>query len=310
MPKVTVGLALGGGAARGLAHVGVIEVLRAEGVPVHRVAGTSMGALVGAMFCQDGDIREPSEKAVTFLRSPEFRQARIHRLRQEMDDSTSNFAKAVGNLIARGRVIASTVTRPSVLEAEDLYEILESFVDDRDIRSLAVPLQIVATDLASGGEVVIDKGSVIDAIAASSAVPGAFPPVSIDGRECVDGGVLNMVPISVVRGMGADYVIASNVTHELPIPESAMRALEVHFRTHQITKRALTGLQLRFADAVLTPKVSHTHWADFSRAEVMIEAGKEAAWESVGKIKSDLKRLARTPRFLWRKKVIPDEIST
>ncbi|MCC6160058.1 MAG: patatin-like phospholipase family protein [Deltaproteobacteria bacterium] len=301
-----VGLALGGGAARGLAHLGVVETLCAAGIPVQVVAGTSMGALVGAMFAQKADATSMLADATRFLRSPEFRQARIHRLQRETAGEKS-VLDAVSRYISRGRVLASTVTRPSVLDAEDLYELLGFFVDDRDIRSLHVPFFAVAADLRTGEEVILDRGPVIDAVAASSAVPGAFPPIVVGGRECVDGGVVNMVPVSVLRDMDLDYVIASNVSHELPVPADAMKALATHFRTHEITKRTLTRLQVRFADAVITPQIGQIHWADFTKSDEVIEAGRLAARGAIDTIHRDLKRLGRRPRF-WRKpRRIPPE---
>ncbi len=306
MFPVRVGLALGGGAARGLAHLGVVEALRDAGIPVDVVAGTSMGALVGAMFARNADATAMLAEATRFLRSPEFRQARIHRLQRETPAEKS-VLDAVSRYISRGRVLASTVTRPSVLDAEDLYELLGFFVDDRDIRSLRLPFLAVATDLRTGEEVILDRGPVIDAVAASSAVPGAFPPIVVGGRECVDGGVVNMVPVSVLRDMGLDYVIASNVSHELPVPADAMKALATHFRTHEITKRTLTRLQVRFADAVITPRVGQIHWADFTRSDEVIEAGRLAARDVLDTIRGDLKRLGRRPRFLRRPRRIPPE---
>lgn len=306
MFPVRIGLALGGGAARGLAHLGVVETLCSAGIPVHVVAGTSMGALVGAMFAQKADATKMLNEATQFLRSPEFRQARIHRLQRETAGEKS-VLDAVGRYISRGRVLASTVTRPSVLDAEDLYELLGFFVDDRDIRSLHVPFFAVAADLRSGEEVILDRGPVIDAVAASSAVPGAFPAIVVGGRECVDGGVVNMVPVSVLREMNLDYVIASNVSHELPVPADAMKALATHFRTHEITKRTLTRLQVRFADAVITPQVGQIHWADFTRADEVIEAGRLAAQGAIDTIRRDLNRLGRRPRFLRKPRRIPPE---
>lgn len=300
MPRLKIGLALGGGAARGLAHLGVLEVLEEAGLRFDLVAGTSMGALVGAMYCADASIRRAKQGAMEFLRSPDFANAAIHRLRREHEPTEPGFWQSFGQYIARGRVIASTVTRPSVLDIEELYELLGFFVNDRDMEELNVPLGIVVTDLEAGEEVVLRRGPLIDAVAASSAVPGAFPPIDFEGRRCMDGGVVNMVPVSAAFQMGADYVIAVDVVHELPLPGESMKALHIHFRSHQITKRHLTSHQLRFADWIISPQVGHLHWADFSRFEECVEAGVQAAKEVVDGIAGDIKRLRRTPAFLRR----------
>ena len=296
-----IGLALGGGAARGMAHLGLIEVLEKKGIKIDLVAGTSMGALVGSLYCIEGSILGVMENALAFLKSPEFKNAKIHRLYRENNAEEGKAFQSFSHYIQRGRVIASTVTRSSALNVEDLYELLGFFVDDRDIANLKIPFRAIATDLVAGRQVVIDKGPVIDAVAASSAVPGAFPPIKIGDRLCVDGGIINMVPVTEVLNMGADYVIAANVIHDLPLPGDSMKALEIYFRSHQITKLALTDQHLCFADAVLSPDVGKYHWADFSQFEKCIEAGREAAESFADKILKDIKRLRRMPRFLRRK---------
>jgi NTE family protein len=299
--SLKVGLALGGGAARGLAHIGLIEVLEQNGVKVDLVAGTSMGALVGSLYCIDGAIAKVADDALNFLRSPQFKNAKIHRLHKEDGTTENSPFQSFSYYIQRGRVIASTMTRSSALDVEDLYELLGFFVDDRDIKNLKIPFHAIATDLVAGEQVILEEGPVIDAVAASSAVPGAFPPIKIGDRLCVDGGIINMVPVSEVCRMGADYVIAANVIHDLPIPGDSMKALEIYFRSHQITKLALTDHHLRFADVILSPDVGKYHWADFSQFEQCIEAGRAVARQYVDKIVSDIKRLRRTPRFLRRK---------
>ncbi len=299
--SLKVGLALGGGAARGLAHLGLIEILEQNGVKADVVAGTSMGALVGSLYCISGEISGVMEEALSFLHSPEFKKAKIHRLIREADHEEISAFQTFSNLIQRGRVIASTVTRSSALDVDDLYELLGFFVDDRDIAGLKVPFRAVATDLAAGEPIVLDKGPVIDAVAASSAVPGAFPPIRIGDRLCVDGGITNMVPVSEACRMGADYVIAVNVIHDLPAPADSMKALEIYFRAHQITKLSLTDHQMRFADVILSPDVGKFHWADFSKFEECIEAGRDVARRHVERITADIKRLRRTPACFRRK---------
>ncbi|MCB1155271.1 patatin-like phospholipase family protein, partial [bacterium] len=137
--SVRVGLALGGGAARGLSHLGVIRALRRAEIPIDAVAGASMGALVGALFCARGDIEQVLADAVRFMGSEEFEKARIHRLRRGVIESDLGVRAAMSRYLTRGRVLASTVARPSVLSADDLYELLEFFIDDQEIRTFRIP---------------------------------------------------------------------------------------------------------------------------------------------------------------------------
>ena len=294
--RFKVGLALGGGAARGLAHLGVLRVLEREGVPVDLIAGTSMGALIGAMYCATPRVENIIEKMNHFFTAPEFTDSKLHYLKRSEEDL--GFFESVTNAVRRGLIISSSVTRASFLDREDLFELLGHFVDDRDIRSLAIPLSIVVCDLVHSRPMVLARGPVIDAVAASSAVPGAFPPIKIGDTECIDGGVVNMVPVSVAREMGANVVIAVNVSHELLRPPEMRRALEIYFRTQEITKQILIGLQVADAEAVITPPVGKIHWADFTAAERIVELGEETAKEALPRIRQALDEARRFP--LWR----------
>jgi len=300
------GLALGGGAARGLAHLGVLQVLEREKIPIDLIAGTSMGGLVGALYCAQPWIDRLIKKATAFYSGEDFKQSRLHRLKRGEEEELGFFG-AVGQKLRQGRLLSSQVTRLSFLDKEDLYNLLRPFVDDRDIRSLQIPLSIITCDLKTGREIVINKGSVIDAVAASSAVPGAFPPIPLNGVECIDGGTVNMVPIRVAREMGADLVIAVNVSHEMPKPAELKRALEIFFRTHEITKRTLIDLQLPEADVGFTPQGGQYHWADFSQADQIIDMGRQAAETAL----PEIRRVRRRRKSLFHfRRAAPAGIST
>ncbi len=300
--RFQVGLALGGGAARGLAHLGVLSVLEREHVPIDLVAGTSMGALIGVMYCATPRVDKLIERMNRYFTDPAFTESKIHFLKRSEEDV--GFLESVSNVVRRGLIIGSSVTRPSFLDREDLFEMLRAFVDDRDIRGLAIPMAVVACDLMNARQIVFTRGPVIDAVAASSAVPGAFPPIKVGDVECIDGGVVNMVPVSVVREMGADIVIASNVSHELLHPPEMRRGLEIYFRTQEITKQTLIALQLSDADAVITPSVGKIHWADFTAAQRIVELGEEAAKEALPRIRQALEEAGRGGfwRNLWGRK--------
>ena len=284
--RKTVGLALGGGAARGLAHLGALRVLEREHIPIDLVSGTSMGSLVGALYCSNPRAEKLITKAQNFYQSEQFVQSPIHNLKR--NDEVQGFFDSFTQTVRRGIMIGSTVTRMGFLDREDLYELLENFVDDSDIRNLRIPLGIVVCDLLSGKEVVLRRGPIIDAVAASSAVPGAFPPIKIGEMECIDGGVVNMIPISVAKAMGADVVIAVNVSHDSLKPPELKRALEIYFRTQDITKRVLIEKQLEAADVIITPQVGHIHWADFTAAETIIKLGEQAAQQALPQIRQAL----------------------
>ena len=293
---------LGGGAARGLSHLGVLQVLENAQIPIDMIVGTSMGALVGAMYAAHGSIQKILPDVIRYLHSKQFAESKIHSLRRD-EEETLGLYDQFTKYMKRAQLYSSTVTRTAYFDDNDVFEFFSHFVDDRDIRSLPVPFVAVASDLATGEQVVIDSGPVILAAAASSAIPGAFPPVKVGEHVCIDGGMVNMVPATVALQRGADFVIAVNVSHDLPEPAEFKRALRIFFRAHDITKRMLIAHQLKFADVVITPNVGRIHWADFTRADVMIEAGEKAAREKLPAVYAMIQRLRRTPRLFWKKNI-------
>ncbi len=307
MAKLKIALVLGGGAARGLAHLGILDVFDKAGIKFDMIVGTSMGALIGAMYIMDGKASKVLPKVKDYLNSDEFSESKIHALRRSEEEDLGFFDQ-FSKYMKRAQVMSSTVTRRSYFDQEEVREFFSHFVDDRDIRSLDIPLYIMATDILTGEQVVIDSGPVLNAVAASSAIPGAFPPVQIGERLLVDGGMVNMVPATIALQKGADFIIAVNVSHELPKPSELKRALRIYFRAHEITKQVLIKHQLKFADVVLTPKVGDTHWADFTKGRELIDAGAEVAKEKLPAIFALLKKLKRKPRFLRKKKVKKQEM--
>ena len=302
MAKIKVALVLGGGAARGLAHLGVLEVLEKAGITIDMVVGTSMGALIGAMYIVEGKTENILLNVKSYLSSKEFAESGIHALRQG-EQTDLGLLDQFSKYMKRAQVMSSTVTRRSYFDEYEVREFFSHFIDDRDIRSLPIPFYVVTTDLLTGKQVVIDSGPVMSAVAASSAIPGAFPPVKIGERLLIDGGMVNMVPATVALQKRADFIIAVNVSHELPKPSELKRALRIYFRAHEITKNTLIEHQIKFADIVITPKVGNAHWADFTKVDEMIQTGTDAANEKLPAIFALLKKLKRRPRFLRKQKV-------
>jgi NTE family protein len=307
MGRPKVALVLGGGAARGLAHLGVLQVLEHARIPIDLIVGTSMGALIGAMYAAKPQIDKIMTDVTAYLESDRFAESKVHSLRRGTDEDHS-LLDQVTTYLKRAQMISSTVMRKAYLDDHDVREYLSNFVDDRDIKTLKIPFCAIATDVVTGQQAVIETGPVIDAVAASSAIPGAFPPVRIGHRTCIDGGIVNMVPVTVAIQKGADFVIAVNVSHELPEPRELKRALEIYFRAHEITKKNLIAHQLKFADVVMSPQVGNIHWADFSQPKQMIEAGHEVAEKALGGIYFKLQKMRRLPRMFWKRSVKLDDM--
>lgn len=182
--KPRIGLALGAGAARGCAHFGVIHALREAGLEPDIIAGTSIGSLIGGVMAA-GNLGR-LEQAV---------------LRMDLREIIYYFVEV-------------SFPRSGLIDGRRVTEFISEFVEDRRIEDLAQPFRAVATEVVTGEEVVLDRGPLIEAIRASIAIPGIFTPVAKDGQVLVDGGLVNPVPVSVARAMGADYIIAVDVNHD------------------------------------------------------------------------------------------------
>ncbi len=181
-----VGLALGSGAARGFAHIGVLKALKESNIPIDLIAGSSMGAIVGACYAKNGDIADLEEIVLNL----DWKQ-----LAQLADPNLA--------LLFKG-----------VIHGKKVKELLKVIIGDVKFKDLKIPLAVVATDVNTGEEIVIKNGSVIEAVRASISIPAIFMPVKFENRFLIDGGIVNPVPVKVAKDMGAEYIIACNVIHD------------------------------------------------------------------------------------------------
>jgi len=259
--KRRVGLALGGGAARGLAHIGVLEVLEREGIPVDIITGTSAGAAVGALYAQGKDA------------------SLIKGLALDMDWKR------------RASMVDLALPRTGFIHGKRIKGLLESILGgDMQFGDLRVPFACVATDIMTGEEVVINQGSVVEAVRASISVPGIFTIARWRGQYLVDGGLTNPVPVSVLKEMGADFIIAVNVIPDVRArPERTGKSKEpgivsILLQSLYIASYSLVKSSLEGADVVIEPRLADITFSDFRRAEECILCGALAAQESIPEI--------------------------
>lgn len=253
-----IGLALGGGAARGFAHVGVIQVLEENGIRPDYVIGTSAGSFVAALYAsgktgaQLGQIAETLEEAA--------------------------FTDWTLPIFNRG-----------VMRGEALGRYVNQLVGQKLIEQMALPLGIVATDLQSGNAIVFRRGDTGTAVRASSAVPAIFLPVRIAGREYVDGGLVAPVPVRFARDMGAEYVIAVDISAD-PEGGSAADTVGLLLQTFAIMGRSLNAWELKGADLVLRPALAGMKGADFAARRRAIEAGRQAMTQALPTLRRELQK--------------------
>ena len=254
-PVPRIALVLGGGAARGFAHVGVIQVLEQEKIPVDLVVGSSVGSLIGALYAS-GQSCASLERSAMLL--------------QEKD--IFDFG------------VVTAVTGKGLAKGDRLEAWVKAHVRTGRIEKLKRPFAAVATDLNWGSQVVLDRGSVARAVRASSAIPGVFEPVAHQGRILVDGGVVNNVPVSVARAKGADLVIAVDISPNVGNPRIT-NLVGVTLQAANIMYAINVEQARRSADVLITPAVGDVGMLDFKQKRRCVRAGKEAASRAVPAIR-------------------------
>jgi len=294
-----IALALGGGAARGLAHVGVLKVLEKEGFHFDLIVGTSIGAIIGGLYALNPRAEDMEDRILKYLESEEFKKFRMDSFRRESekkDISLKRFIPLIPNLLERGIFFGKSLTRLSFISSEIVKENSLYLFGESSFQESRIPLYVVATDMDSGTEYVLSQGLIRDAVAASCAIPSILPPVCIEGKTLVDGGCVSLVPINAARQLGATLVIACNVgKSQLSTSYPLKSGFDVVMRSYDITLFSLRSHQIMGADVLISPEVSDLNWADFSSAKECIQKGEQAARLAIGQIRKKklLKQIRR-----------------
>ena len=301
-----IGVALGSGGARGLAHVGVLAVLEREELRPACIVGTSMGAIVGALYAELLDAAAVAAKLREYTGDPEFRATWEPFIRDDDDHENRGRLSELRRHVQRRLLEFRTLTSPSQRGADRLLAPLERLFRTRALEDLALPFAAVAADLRSGETHVFRQGNLPLAIYASSAIPGVFPPLELDGRLLVDGGGPARVPVDVCRSLGPDFVIAVNIPSFDPEKGHYRTGLDVILRSDAITRKRLGELVLRDADFVVRPDVGHFHWASFAAGDRIRRAGEDAMQDAMPELRrllaereGPIARLKRTVKGLW-----------
>ncbi|MBP9713539.1 MAG: patatin-like phospholipase family protein [Sterolibacterium sp.] len=256
-PAPRIALALGGGAARGFAHVGVIKVLEAQGIVPDIIVGTSAGSVVGALYAAGNSGFE------------------LQKLAMQMDESQISD----WSLPARG-----------VIKGEALQDFVNRAVNQRPLEKMNRLFAVVATDLHTGEPVVFRTGNTGMAVRASSSVPGVFQPVLINGREYVDGGLVHPVPVRVARALGADLVIAVDISAN-PQYGRTQSTIDVLLQTFSIMAQSINRHELPEADVVIRPQTSAIRSTDFQERHLAVLEGEKAVMAALPAIKTRLAKL-------------------
>jgi NTE family protein len=286
-----IGLALGSGGARGLAHAGVLEVLEQAGVRLDCIAGTSMGAIVGGLYAEYPQAAVTWKRLYHYVTNQDFVSSWSAFVAKESSGEESQPPRRFQDMldfVHRKMIALKTVTRPYLQEADRLRKPLENLFQVRSFEQLKIPFAAVAVDLISGRKVVFTQGSLIDGVYASSAIPAVFPPLERDGMMICDGGGPYRTPVDICQEMGATFLIAVDI----PAFEQQKftTGLEIIMRNNTIARQRLNDLVLEKADIVIRPDVHDFHWADFKAGEACRERGRDAALAVLPQLQEKLER--------------------
>ena len=289
-PKIC--LALGGGAARGLAHLGVLKVFEDAKIPIHMIAGTSLGAMIGGLYASHPDAMYWMERTEHLIRSFSSRKTRLEFLRklEQPNSDQKGFFGDMAALLRKGFFWGVTATQSAFIGEEEYQDFIYPLIPDINIEQTKIPFSCVATDIRNGKRVRYSSGSLRTAISASCSLPGIFPPVHDNGMLLVDGGWVERVPVLCARDMGATIIIAVDVSSSVETFDDDKSGLDIILRADAVTRIYLNELLVKAADVVIHPAVSHTHWADFSNAKLMYKQGEIAALEKLVAIRSVIHR--------------------
>ncbi len=263
-----IGLALSGGAARGIAHIGVLKYLEEKGIKPCCLAGTSAGSIVGSLYCSGKTVAELEEIASTM--------------------SWKDLVKI--SWPGRG-----------IINSSRLLKVIKKHLGDPDFGDLELPLLINAVDLFSGKEIVIDQGSVAEAVVASCAIPGIFTPVNIGKYLFVDGGLLNNLPAALLKGRDIDRIISVNVGAQRLLQKEPETLIEVLIESFDIIRRQRDEPAEEYTDILIEPDLSEFAFHDTSKAGLLIERGYEAAGEALKNVNLS-KQPSRISRWFSRRK--------
>lgn len=258
---VKVALVLGGGAARGFAHIGVIKALESQGIVPDMVVGTSAGSVVGALYAAGNH------------------GFALQKMALDMDEAAiSDWS------------VPFFSTSSGVLKGDALQNYVNQSVGNIPIEKMKIPFAAVATDLNSGEPVLFRRGNTGIAVRASSAVPGVFQPVKIGNRMYVDGGLVAPVPVHFAREMGADFVIAVNISVQ-PEVQMALSSFDVLLQTFAIMGQSINRFELKGADIVIQPALGSMKGNDFTGRNRAVLAGEQAAMAAMPEIRRKLQAM-------------------
>jgi NTE family protein len=283
--NLKIGLALGGGGARGACHIGVLKSLERRGIIPDIISGTSAGSMIGAMYASQASADIVEEKYTEHVNGEDFKDLGFRYIpNNEKDDSVfSQVFKQMKNQY----ILMVSSTRKSLVKNERLAKAANNLFESNQFDDLKIPLIVTATDLISGKPMLYKAGNVVDAVVKSSSIPGFVEPTYIGNRMLLDGGIVFPTPVPPLVGE-CDFIIAVNISKAFNTSEEPDNIFEITNRARDISTLHLNSYLLKQSDFVISPEHEDVHWSAFDRTEEFIENGYNAAESEMEKLLTQL----------------------
>ena len=281
MSKSYLGLALGGGGARGAAHIGVIQTLHEAGLRPDVIAGTSAGSTVGAMYAATLDPNWIEQRFREFMSDESFKKFNSGELLDGRNQET--FLKKMTSKVKQHYMVILGLNRSFVSSRKIIEKAVDYLLPLDTFEELKIPLKILATDINSGDDVVYDSGDIKEAIVQSSSIPGFFEPTYNNGQLLVDGGVTAPIPVELLKKI-CRLIMAIDITNYSVKPLEDPNMIEIVRRADIITSLRLKEKISNEADILIRPDVLGLHWSEFDRFDHLLESGRNAAEKTLESI--------------------------
>jgi NTE family protein len=286
--KLKTALVLGGGGARGFAHLGVLEVLEKENIKFDLVVGCSMGAVIGGGYLRAGNIEKLEKLAREVVKSDILIEIEKYFSEGNVEDNRLVFEKI--EALIRKINFLTRVKKKWLFEGERIREVLKKIIpEELEFKALEIPFACVGVDILSGERIIFKEGKVLDAVLASSSIPGIFPPFRDGRRFIVDGGIVSQLPVEEAKILGAEYIIAVDVGNA-NLSQELQDGIDILLQCNKIMSKWLTKKSREDADFVISPSLSEISWFQFSKFEICVEKGKQKAIEVIEDLKLKYRR--------------------
>ncbi|MFL3007919.1 MAG: patatin-like phospholipase family protein [Candidatus Neomarinimicrobiota bacterium] len=283
MTSTNIGLALGGGGARGIAHIGVLQELHKADIKFDVISGTSAGSIIGAMYAGTLDPFWIENQFRKFIKSKLFKT--LHFKSFKKNSNPSSIFDQITKKVSNHYVLMMGLNRISIVSKDRLKKAISYLMPCENFNELKIPLKIISTDLNSGHDIITTSGDLVEAVVQSSSIPGFVEPTMNKDKIIVDGGVGMPIPTSVLKD-NCKFILAVDISNYDVKPLNNLNIMKIMKRSETITSLRLKSTLSKKADFLIRPNTMGLHWSEFDKFEGLLDCGKISVIENLKKIRS------------------------